>query len=271
MVEVRRHDVLGEQRRQHEDQQAAGVDEQPAEHAIRARRVVLPRQSHEHRAEADAEDARPQHDVRRAQDLDVQAVGVVPPVVEGRRYDHRQRAPDADPGPERSAEAPERDAGGPLARVAGERRAQHEPSAREAGDDAAQVDGQVGGRPERVAADGAVPGDVPQAADDDAGRRERDGPQVPGNGGRRGSRAGIGEHRCRCRLRERAHLLPSVLQEGPPGGPPRGGSPRAAVQDRLGAVPVRAPAVRSRPAPGSQPTSRPCRSTPATAPRRPPG
>jgi hypothetical protein len=47
------------------------------------------------RAADHEEDAEQQHHVRRAQDLDVEAVGVVPPVVERRGGEHRAGAPHA--------------------------------------------------------------------------------------------------------------------------------------------------------------------------------
>ena len=57
-----------------------------------------------HRDDAGGEDH-----VRRAEDLHVQAVGVVPPVVEGRGGDHGDSAPGGDERAQRSAEAPDLD------------------------------------------------------------------------------------------------------------------------------------------------------------------
>ena len=47
-----------------------------------------------------------QQDVRRAQNLHIEPVGVVPPVVERRRSDHGDAAPRRDERPQRPAEAP---------------------------------------------------------------------------------------------------------------------------------------------------------------------
>ena len=180
VLQVRHGDVLREQRGELKNQEPGGVQEQALEDGSRVRRPVLAGQHHQHRADTDAVDAEGEHQVGRAQYLHVESVGVVPPVVQRCRHDHRQRAPDADPGAERTAEAPERDPGGALAGAAGERGAEHQPAARQAGDHAAQIDGQVGRRPERIPADGPMPGDVPEDADEDARRRERDSPQGPG-------------------------------------------------------------------------------------------
>src|SRR5260221_364514 len=58
---------------------------------------ILCRNDHQHRANLDADHPGKQHHVGRAQDLDVESVGIVPPVVEWRRRDHRDRSPDAHP------------------------------------------------------------------------------------------------------------------------------------------------------------------------------
>ena len=85
----------------------------------------------------------------------------MPPVVEGRRRHHRETAPDADPGAERRAEAPETDRCVARRMVVAERRAQRHVAGRQSGDQSAGLDQQVSPRPERVAADGHVPRDVP--------------------------------------------------------------------------------------------------------------
>ena len=83
-------------------------------------RAVLPRERHQHRAALDRGDAGGEQHVRRADDLHVEAVRVVPPVVERRRRQHRERAPDADPCAERRAESPEADRRARLRRRPGE-------------------------------------------------------------------------------------------------------------------------------------------------------
>ena len=72
--------------------------------------AVHEREHQHHRAELDAEEARGQHHVRRADDADVEAVGVVPPVVEGRRRQHGHAAPRADERAKRTRESPDPDA-----------------------------------------------------------------------------------------------------------------------------------------------------------------
>src|SRR5207247_11437612 len=88
-----------------------------------------------------------EYHVARRQPSHVETVGVVPPLVERARREHREGAPDRDPRAERPAEAPERDAGGLLLHGCGERGPEDEPAARRAGEYAAQVDREVGRRP----------------------------------------------------------------------------------------------------------------------------
>jgi hypothetical protein len=54
-------------------------------------------------------------------------------------------------------------------------------AAAEAGNNAAELDQDVGGSPEGVAADAFVPGDVPDAADNAASDGEEIAPDVPGD------------------------------------------------------------------------------------------
>ena len=69
-------------------------------------RAVHEREQQHDGAELDAEEAGGQHHVRRADDLDVEAVRVVPPVVERRGDEHRDAAPGRDERAERAATAP---------------------------------------------------------------------------------------------------------------------------------------------------------------------
>src|SRR6185295_1524492 len=116
------------------------------------------------------------------EDLDVQAVGVVPPIVERRRGEHGDGAPDRHPGAERRAEAPEADGHLALRLGTGEGGLQGEPAAGDTSQHAAEIDGQVRRGPEGVAADRHVPRDVPQQADDDARRAHQHGREIPGQG-----------------------------------------------------------------------------------------
>src|SRR5205809_179932 len=151
--------------------------------------AVLQCQHQEQGAQLKGPDPERQNDVGWGEHLHVEAVGVVPPVVERRRRDHRERAPDAHPGAERAAEAPERHARVALFRRGGERCPQHQPAARQAREHAPQVDRHVGRGPERVAADRAMPGDVPDHAHLRAGRRDDRRGDIPGpaRGDRRGA------------------------------------------------------------------------------------
>src|SRR3989449_4793511 len=158
------------------------------------RAAVLEREYEEETAEVNPPDAERENHVRRRQDFDVEAVRVVPPVVERGRGDHRKGAPDAHPGPQRAPEAPEPDGRRPVFRRAPEARPEHEPAARQSREHAAQVDGRVRGGPERVATDRAVPGNVPDDADLGTRRRNQCRGDVPGQvrSERRRPRAGGG-------------------------------------------------------------------------------
>src|SRR2546422_96466 len=110
---VREADVLHPHRHPVEEDDPRCVGIQQLEGAARPRRsrfacgAVLQRHYHQQGAELDADEAEGEQRVRRADDLDVQPIGVVPPIVERGGGDHRDRAPDADPGAEGSAEPPE--------------------------------------------------------------------------------------------------------------------------------------------------------------------
>ena len=128
------------------------------------------------------EDAEHEQGVGRADDLDVEAVGGVPPVVEGGGGEHGDAAPGGEEGAERAGEAEHaarrwRAGRGILAQGGVE----DQVATGDAGENAAEIDGHVGGRPEGVAADGAVPGDVPVGADGYGGDGEGRTPEVPGN------------------------------------------------------------------------------------------
>ena len=123
--------------------------------------------------------------MRRADDFDVEPVGIVPPVIEGRRCDHHQRSPNAHPRAERPVEVvPEAQGTGFLLGGAGERRSEDQIATAQAGDDRRRLLEEVGERPESVAAHGAMPRDVPDQTDDDARRRKNDRRERPGDGPR---------------------------------------------------------------------------------------
>src|ERR1700689_4201802 len=105
--------------------------------------------------------------MRRADDLDVQAERIVPPVIERRRGDHHHAAPASQKGAERPAESPNfygsRFGDGIVSPSGGENQIR----AGEAHQDSAELDKEVRGSPEGVAADAHVPGDVPVEAEND--------------------------------------------------------------------------------------------------------
>ena len=120
--------------------------------------------------------------MRRADEFYVEPVGVVPPVVEGRGGEHSHAAPASEEDAERTVQAEEADRGGAELRVLARRSADDKPEADDAAEHSAEVEQQVRGRPEGIAADGAVPGDVPLAADVRGGYGGHPGPQIPGDG-----------------------------------------------------------------------------------------
>jgi hypothetical protein len=134
-------------------------------------------------AHKDAGDAREQHDVWWAQNLNIEAVCPMPPIVKWRAGEHRKCAPDADPATNRPhEELPESHTVIPCSAPGPERVAQDPCATRHARDRAAQIDGHMCRRPERVATDGHVPRDIPDDANQDAGRASDDGKDVPGEG-----------------------------------------------------------------------------------------
>ncbi len=112
--------------------------------------------------------------MRRGDHRHVEPVSVVPPVIERGGSDHRGRSPRHHPGAERSPQRSDTDAGAARA-VIPEGRLPDEGGGGEARQSAAEVNRQVRRRPECVASDRAVPGDVPQNPDHDAGGSERRG------------------------------------------------------------------------------------------------
>ena len=178
---VVRERVLQHEHRERQQQHPGAVGVGKAQPALSAlRRPILPRQRHEQGSQLDRADAQGQDHVWRTEDLDVEPVGVVPPVVERRGGEHRDRAPDRHPGPQRRAKSPHAHRPSNLGTGAGKGRLQGQPSAGQAGRQPASVDCEVGWRPERVAPDRTVPRDVPDDPDDHARGREEDGGQVPG-------------------------------------------------------------------------------------------
>src|SRR5262249_52430673 len=95
----------------HQDH-AGDVEVEPAETIARdAFGAVHLAKDQNERADVDGYHSGGEHHVGRAKDLDVEAVGVVPPIVEGCGGEHGDAAPGGDEGAERAAETPEGDAG----------------------------------------------------------------------------------------------------------------------------------------------------------------
>src|SRR5690348_16205519 len=116
-----------------------------------------------------------------AEDFDVEAVGVMPPVVEGRGSNHRDGAPGAEKRAERAAESPHGNGIGAKRGILAESGGENEIAAAEAGKNATELDQDVGRSPESVAADAFVTGDVPDAADNAASDGEEIAPDIPGD------------------------------------------------------------------------------------------
>ena len=120
-------------------------------------RPILGGQDHQHGSDLDRAHARGQEDMRRDEDLHVEAVGAVPRVVERRRCEHGKGAP-------RSQSQAPRARGNPRthrasrAPPATRRTSFGTPASRShPGQDAAEIDRHVRRGPERVAADRQVP------------------------------------------------------------------------------------------------------------------
>ncbi len=91
--------------------------------------------------------------MRRADDLDVETVRVVPPVVEWGGGEHGDAAPGCKKGSERGAKTEDIDAGGLHAGIVAEGGPENEIATDDRCEDAAGVDGHVRRRPEGVATD----------------------------------------------------------------------------------------------------------------------
>ena len=119
--------------------------------------------------------------MRRADDLDVEPVRVVPPVVERRGDEHCAAAPGRDEGANRAGKTPDPDARGAKGRRIPKCGCEDQVPRRQSGEHAAGVNRDMRRRPEGVAPDRAVPRDIPVAAHVRRGDGQRGAPQVPGN------------------------------------------------------------------------------------------
>src|SRR5262249_50160174 len=139
--------------------------------AILTDSVIQLRQHHHKRAEANAGHTQSKQNVRRTKDFDIQAVSVVPIVVEGGGGDHRQAAPGTEEGPKRAAEPPYRNGTVTQRRILAERSGKNKICTAETREDAAELNQDVRWRPESVPTDALMPGNIPDAANDAASDR----------------------------------------------------------------------------------------------------
>src|SRR5580704_16137931 len=128
--------------------------------------------------------------MRGADDLDVEPEGVMPPVVEGRGGDHHHSAPAGHECAERAAESPNFYGSRFSDGIVSEGRGKNQVGADEAHEDSAELNKQVRGSPESVAANAHVPGDVPVEAEDDGRDADEAAPDEPWGGLRMRARDG---------------------------------------------------------------------------------
>src|SRR5262249_6496922 len=142
--------------REGDDQHAADIKEEPVEAApqfgIGAVHVA---EDEDQGAQMHSDNAGGENHVRRGEDFDVEAIGIVPPVVKWRGREHGDATPGSNERAERSAEAPDFDGSLTQRRAAAERGGEYEVRAGDAGEDAAQVNANVCRRPEAVTPDRA--------------------------------------------------------------------------------------------------------------------
>ncbi len=150
------------------DGQAAQVEQQPLQRSEVALTLLCGAvhrgKNQKEDTQADATNAEDQQCVRRADDLHIQPVGRMPPVVEGRRCNHRNPAPSCKEHAQRRTQAEDVHRRITQRRLPVEGALIHQPQPDDRGQHAAQLDHQVGRRPEAVATDGAVPRHIPFAA-----------------------------------------------------------------------------------------------------------
>jgi hypothetical protein len=181
------------------EHEAEDVHQQPLQRRRRHSIAIQVSQDEKQRADLNAKNAEHQQRMRRRNDLHIKPVGLMPPVVEGRRRQHRNAAPGRNESPQRSAKTEDANRASGHFRGGRESGAQDQVTARNPGENAAQVNSHVRRRPKRVAADGPVPGDIPVSANGHRRDSERGAPNIPGNGTRfrirEGSRMGGGAER----------------------------------------------------------------------------
>ena len=100
--------VLENQNEQADQDHGRHVQEHPVQPPpLIPLRAIHISQNQDERTQLDGDNARDQHYMGRAQNLHVDPIRVVPPIVERRRRDHRHAAPGADERSERAAKTPD--------------------------------------------------------------------------------------------------------------------------------------------------------------------
>src|SRR5260370_8119890 len=97
----------------------------------------------------------------RTDDLNIEAEGVVPPVVERSRGEHGEPAPERDEGSHRPVKSPDLDCGFLLSAVLTESGRENQVRAGESRENRSKLNAQVRGSPESAPADRSVPGNIP--------------------------------------------------------------------------------------------------------------
>ena len=120
--------------------------------------------------------------MRRADDLHIEPVGIVPPIVERRGSDHRRRAPHRHPCSQRRACAKEMNRCGALLVRAAKRGLERQPGEQQRRHYPAELNDDVRRRPKSVAPDRRVPRDVPEQSDRQTSHPAHGDPSMPRNG-----------------------------------------------------------------------------------------
>ena len=144
--------------------------------------AIAARHDHQQRTDADPQNSLPQHYVRRTEDFNVQPERVVPPVIEGRGSEHHCAAPASQERAGGSAKAPHFDGGSLRGSVRSEGSGENQVGRSPSRQNAAELNANVRRSPKGVAANGHVPGDVPDQTGDDEGHTARARPKFPGDG-----------------------------------------------------------------------------------------
>src|SRR5690348_14131996 len=117
----------------------------------------------------------------RADDLNIQAESVVPPVIERGGGEHGESTPERDESSQRAIKTPNLYCGLLSSAVLSEGRREDQVHAGKSGENGAEVDAQVRGSPEGIPANGSVPRNVPIEPKCGGGHSNRRTPNIPGN------------------------------------------------------------------------------------------